>query len=537
MTEFVYQPPFPLSEDTTEYRLLSKEHVSTLAVGEREILQVDPAGLTLLAKEALHDVSHLLRSSHLEKLGKIVEDPEASENDVYVATNLLENAIIAAEKIFPSCQDTGTAIAMGKKGEYVFTDADDAEALSRGIYETFTGTNLRYSQVVPQDMFEEKNTGTNLPAQVDLYATKGNEYHFLFVAKGGGSANKSYLYQQTKSLLNEKSLSKFLWEKLKSLGTAACPPYHIALVIGGTSAEHTMKTVKMASAGYYDNLPTEGNEHGVAFRDLEWEHRVNEIARGLGIGAQFGGKYFCHDVRVIRLSRHGASLPVGLGVSCSADRNIKGKITKDGVFVEQLETNPGRFLPVQAAASKKEEVVDIDLNQSMDEIRKILSQYPIKTRVRLSGNIVVARDSAHAKLQELLDRGKDLPDYIKDHIMYYAGPAKTPEGHASGSFGPTTAARMDPYVPNFQKVGGSMVMLAKGNRSQIVTDSCKEYGGFYLGSIGGPAAILGKNCITCVEVIEYPELGMEAIHLITVKDFPAFIIVDDKGNDFFQTIG
>ena len=534
MATFVFQNEFPLGQDSIEYRLLTTDYVSTLQVGHREILQIQPEALTFLTKEAMHDVSHLLRTVHLQKLGKIIADPEASHNDVYVATSLLENAIIAAEKIFPSCQDTGTAIVMGKKGEYVFTDTDDREAISKGVFQTYSETNLRYSQVAPQSMFVEKNTGTNLPAQVDILSTQGNEYHFLFLAKGGGSANKSYLFQQTKALLTEKKLREFIYEKMKTLGTAACPPYHLAFVIGGTSAEHTMKTLKLATAGYYDQLPTEGNTTGVAFRDLEWEEHINRMAQGLGIGAQFGGKYFCHDVRVIRLCRHGASLPVGMGVSCSADRNIKGKITKDGVFLEQLETNPAQYLSVKTISTKEEKVVKIDLEEGMDSILKTLTQYPIKTRLCLSGEIVVARDIAHAKLQEQLDHGEELPEYIKNNVIYYAGPAKTPAGYASGSFGPTTASRMDPYVPTFQAKGGSMVMLAKGNRSTIVTDSCKKYGGFYLGSIGGSAAVLGKNCITKVKLIEYPELGMEAIYLITVKDFPAFIIIDDKGNNFFK---
>ena len=536
MTDFVYQKQFPLTKDVTKYRFLNKSHVFLIRFEGRDLLKVEEKGLELLSKEAMRDVSHLLRSSHLKKLEKIVLDPEASENDVFVATNLLENAIIAAENVFPSCQDTGTAIVVGKKGEYVFTDVDDGEALSKGIYDTFTKTNLRYSQVVAQSMFEEKNTGTNLPAQIDIYSTQGNEYHFLFLAKGGGSANKSFLYQETKSLLNEKSLKAFFLEKMMTLGTAACPPYHLVFVLGGTSAEHNLKTLKLASTGYYDNLPTQGNEHGVAFRDLDWEEKIMKMAQHTGIGAQFGGKYFCHDVRVIRLSRHGASLPVGMGVSCSADRNIKGKITKDGVYLEQLETNPAQYLPLKAKSAKKDEVLVINLNEGMDKICAILSKYPIKTRLKLSGKIVVARDSAHAKLKERLDAGDGLPEYFKNHIIYYAGPAKTPKGESSGSFGPTTASRMDPYVPVFQRERGSLVMLAKGNRSEVVTTSCKENGGFYLGSIGGPAAVLGKNCITKIEVIEFPELGMEAIHIITVVDFPAFIIVDDKGNDFFKSI-
>ena len=534
MADFFYQDPFPIHEDSTQYKKLTQEHVSTIEVAGQEILKVDPVGLTLLAKEAMHDVSHLLRSDHLAKLERIVNDDEASDNDIYVATTLLENAIIAAEGKFPSCQDTGTAIVMGKKGEQVWTNTNDSEALSRGIYQTYQEDNLRYSQVAPIDMFTEKNTGNNLPAQIDIYSTPGNEYRFLFLAKGGGSANKSYLFQQTKALLNPKSLEKFIAEKLRTIGTAACPPYHLVFVIGGTSAETCLKIVKLASAGYLDHLPTTGNEHGQAFRDTTLEEKVFRMAQWTGIGAQFGGKYFCHDVRIIRLPRHGASCPVGMGVSCSADRNIKAKITKEGIFLEQLETNPAQFLPVLSRTSKTQQVVPIDLNQGMESLLQTLTQYPIKTRLMLNGKIVVARDIAHAKLQERLDSGQGLPEYFKEYIIYYAGPAKTPAGHASGSFGPTTAQRMDPYVPIFQKEGGSKVMLAKGNRGDIVTEACEKYGGFYLGSIGGPAAVLGKNCITEIKVLEYEELGMEAIFQITVQDFPAFIIVDDKGNNFFQ---
>ncbi|MGK0291118.1 MAG: fumarate hydratase class I [bacterium] len=536
MQSFEYEEPLQFGEDTTEYRLLTKDYVSTVDFEGNEILKIDPKALTELSKKAIFDVSHLLRSAHLQKLEKIIKDPEASDNDIYVATTLLENAIISAEGIFPSCQDTGTAIVMGKKGQNVWTGANDEKALSEGIFKTYQEDNLRYSQVAPLDMYTEKNTGDNLPAQIDLYATKGNEYKFLFVVKGGGSANKTYLYQQTKALLNPESLEKFLLEKLKTLGTAACPPYHLAFVIGGTSAEMNLKMVKLASTGYLDNLPTTGSKGGRAFRDIEMEAKVLEMSQKTGIGAQFGGKYFCHDVRVIRLPRHGASCPVGMGVSCSADRNVKAKITKDGVFLEKLETNPAQFLPVNSKTSSKTEVVHIDLDEGMKALREKLTKYPIKTRLMLSGKIIVGRDIAHAKLKERLDSGQGLPDYLKNHIIYYAGPAKTPEGHASGSFGPTTAQRMDSYVPIFQKEGGSMVMLAKGNRGQIVTDACNEYGGFYLGSIGGPAAVLGKNCITNIRVVEYEELGMEAIYEITVKDFPAFIIVDDKGNDFFQNI-
>ncbi|MCG8336770.1 MAG: fumarate hydratase [Proteobacteria bacterium] len=535
MAEFEYQEMFELGKDETAYRQLSKDFVSEIEADGKKVLKVDPQALTLLAAEAMKDVSHLLRTSHLEGLKKIIDDPQASPNDVYVATTLLENAVIAAEMVYPSCQDTGTAIVMGKKGEQVWTSSNDAEALSKGVFKAYTETNLRYSQTAPISMYEEVNTGNNLPAQVDILATSGDEYKFLFMAKGGGSANKTYLFQETKALLTPEKLLAFLEEKVASLGTAACPPYHLAVVIGGTSAETNLKTVKLASAKYYDELPTSGNKLGRAFRDLEMEEEVLKLSQKLGLGSQFGGKYFCHDVRVVRLPRHGASCPVGIGVSCSADRNIKGKITKDGVFLEQLETNPARFLPAGSAASS-EEVLTLDLSMGMDKLRETLTKYPIKTRVMLNGKIIVGRDIAHAKLKERLDSGQGLPDYFKNHIIYYAGPAKTPEGRASGSFGPTTAGRMDSYVPIFQKEGASLVMLAKGNRTQQVTDSCKENGGFYLGSIGGAAALLGQECITDVKLLEYPELGMEAIYEITVKDFPAFIIVDDKGNDFFKTI-
>ncbi|MDT8445594.1 MAG: fumarate hydratase [bacterium] len=531
MPSFLYEDLFQFGPDQTPYLKLTDEHVSLESWGEHQILKVAPEALTLLAEKAMKDVSHLLRPAHLKSLQNILEDPEASENDRFVATNLLENAVIAAEGIFPSCQDTGTAIVMGKKGERVITEGGDAQALSAGIYKTYSETNLRYSQVAPLSMYEEKNTGTNLPAQIDLYAEGQDAYKFLFIAKGGGSANKTYLYQETKALLNPKTLLPFLSEKIRGLGTAACPPYHLAIVIGGTSAEMVLKTVKLASAKELDTLPTSGSEGGRAYRDLELEQQVLEITRHLGLGAQFGGKYFAHDVRVIRLPRHGASCPVGLGVSCSADRNIKGKITKEGVFLEQLETNPAQYLPSHTAEGTA--AVAVDLDMGMPKLLETLSQYPIKTRLMLSGTIIVARDIAHAKLKERLDNGEELPQYFKDHVVYYAGPAKTPEGFASGSFGPTTAGRMDSYVPVFQKEGGSMVMLAKGNRSKGVTDSCHQYGGFYLGSIGGAAAILGKECITEMELIEFPELGMEAIYKIKVKDFPAFIIVDDKGNDFF----
>jgi fumarate hydratase class I len=503
-------------------------------LGDREIISIDPKGLELLAQEALSDVSFYLRASHLEKLRAILDDPEATDNDRFVAYNLLQNATIAAEGQLPSCQDTGTAIVIGKKGENVYTGVNDAEYLSKGIFNTYQEKNLRFSQVVPLSMFEEKNSGSNLPAQIDLYATSGSKYEFLFLAKGGGSANKSFLYQKTKSLLNDASLEAFVKEKIMDLGTAACPPYHLALVIGGTSAEANLSAVKKASAGYFDHLPTEGNMGGQAFRDLEWEKRVNKICQESTIGAQFGGKYFTHDVRVIRLPRHAASCPVGLGVSCSADRNIKAKITKDGLFLEQLEKNPRRLLPEMPP--QLQPPVTIDLDRPMAEVLAELSQYPIKTRLKLNGTLIVARDMAHAKLKELVDAGKPLPDYFKNHPVYYAGPAKTPEGMPSGSFGPTTAGRMDAYVDLFQSLGGSMIMLAKGNRSKDVTNACQKYGGFYLGSVGGPAAILAKENILSVEVIDFEEMGMEAVRKITIKDFPAFIITDDKGNDFFENL-
>ncbi|MBU2513038.1 fumarate hydratase [bacterium] len=535
MADFEYQDMFVVGEDKTEYKLLTKDFVSEFSADGRSILKVDQEGLTLLAQEAMRDVSHLLRPSHLEGLKKIIDDPQASQNDVYVATSLLENAVIAAEMVYPSCQDTGTAIVMGKKGEQVWTGCNDAEALSKGVFKTYTETDLRYSQTAPLSMYEEVNTGNNLPAQVDILATEGDEYKFLFMAKGGGSANKTYLFQETKALLTPEKLLPFLKEKAASLGTSACPPYHLAIVIGGTSAEVNLKTVKLASAKYYDELPTKGNKLGQAFRDLEMEEEVLKLTQKLGLGSQFGGKYFCHDVRVIRLPRHGASCPVGIGVSCSADRNIKGKITKKGIYLEKLETNPAKYLSASSPLSS-EDVLVLDLDMGMKKLRETLSQYPIRTRVMLNGKIIVGRDIAHAKLKERLDNGEGLPDYFKEHIVYYAGPAKTPAGRASGSFGPTTAGRMDSYVPIFQKEGASLVMLAKGNRTQQVTDSCKENGGFYLGSIGGAAALLGQECITDVQLLEYPELGMEAIYMITVKNFPAFIIVDDKGNDFFKTL-
>ncbi|XP_038062242.1 fumarate hydratase class I, aerobic-like [Patiria miniata] len=516
------------------YKRLTGDFVSTFEIQGRKILQVAPEALTALSSQAMVDIAHLLRPKHLQQLSSILDDPEASSNDKFVALELLKNANIAAGMILPGCQDTGTAIILGKRGQNVWTDEKDEEHLSRGIYNAYTQTNLRYSQVAPLDMFKEVNTGTNLPAQVELYATPGNEYNFLFIAKGGGSANKTFLYQQTKALLNPAKLASFVDEKIKTIGTAACPPYHLAFVIGGLSAEMTLKTVKLASTKYLDNLPTTGNEHGRAFRDLDMEQQVLDLCRSTGIGAQFGGKYFCHDVRVIRLPRHGASCPVGMGVSCSADRQILGKINEEGVFLEQLETDPGKYLPEIQPGDLEADVVKVDLNQPMSQIRQALSAYPIKTRLSLSGTLVVARDIAHAKLQERLDSGEGLPQYIKDHPVYYAGPAKTPEGYASGSFGPTTAGRMDSYVDAFQAAGGSMVMLAKGNRSKQVTKACKTHGGFYLGSIGGPAAILAQNCIKKVEVLEYPELGMEAVWRVEVEDFPAFVVVDDKGNDFFK---
>ena len=527
------------------YRKLpgSEAWVSTVEGPEGEkFLKVAPEALTELATAAMTDIAHLLRPAHLQQLANILDDPEASDNDRFVALELLKNANIAAGMVLPGCQDTGTGIVMGKRGGHVLTDGCDEEHLSRGIYNTYTGRNLRYSQVSPTSMFAEKNTGCNLPAQFDIYATPGNEYNFMFVMKGGGSANKTFLFQQTKALLNEKSLVEFLDEKIKTLGTAACPPYHLALVVGGLSAEQNLKTVKLASTKYLDGLATEGNDKGRAYRDLEWEGRILEMCQKMGIGAQFGGKYFCHDVRVVRLPRHGASVPVGLGVSCSADRQALGKITEEGVFLEQLETDPGRFLPEidesDEGSQLSQEEVQIDLNRPMSEIRSELSKYETSTRLSLTGTIIVARDIAHAKIQARLDAGEEMPKYLQDHVVYYAGPAKTPQGeeeeYATGSFGPTTAGRMDSYVAPFQAAGGSFVMLAKGNRSRQVTKACKKYGGFYLGSIGGPAAILAKNCIKDVQVVDYPEDGMEAVWKIEVENFPAFIVVDDKGNDFFS---
>ncbi|MBN1848736.1 MAG: fumarate hydratase [Deltaproteobacteria bacterium] len=531
---FIYQDIFPIGEDSTVYRLISSEHITVSRFEDQSITRISPEALTLLAEEAFKDVSHLLRSSHLQQMADILKDPEASNNDRYVALEMLKNAVISAEGVFPMCQDTGTAIVIGKKGQGVWTGFSDEEAISRGIFNAYTTLNLRYSQNAPLTMYEEKNTGCNLPAQIDIYADQGDTYEFLFIAKGGGSSNKTFLYQATKTVLQPDALLDFLTDKIKNIGTAACPPYHLAVVVGGTSPEMNLKTVKLASAGYLDSLPKTGNALGRAFRDKDLEAKLLAVSRELGLGAQFGGKYFCLDTRVIRLPRHGASCPIGIGVSCTAHRNIKGKITKEGIFLEMLESDPARFLP--ETIQTDEEAVHIDLEQPMGKVLEILTQYPVSTRLLLSGRIVVARDIAHAKLKERLEKGEDLPAYFKDHIIYYAGPAKTPKGYASGSFGPTTAGRMDPYVPLFQAHGGSMIMLAKGNRSKTVTDSCKRHGGFYLGSIGGAAARLGKECITHVETIEYPEWGMEAVFMITVKDFPAFIIVDDKGNDFFEMV-
>jgi fumarate hydratase class I len=530
---FKYFPIYEKQKDNTQYKKISSNYVRTEKFGQRECLIVEPKALEIIAQEAFSDVSHLLRSSHLKKLEQILQDPEASPNDRFVAVDLLKNAIIAAQMEFPSCQDTGTAIIVGKKGECVFTDCDEVEALSQGVFNTYQQRNLRFSQLAPLSFFEEKNTGTNLPAQIDIYATPGNEFHFLFLAKGGGSANKSYLFQKTKAVLNPQSFEKFVRETLVSLGTAACPPYHLAICVGGTSAEENMKIVKYASAGYLDDLPTSGNEGGRAFRDLEMEKLIEKWASESGIGAQFGGKYFAHDVKVIRLPRHGASCPIGVGVSCSADRNIKGKITKEGIFIEQLELHPEQYLP-NHLTDVQAEAIEIDLNKPIQETLKILSQLKVATRVMLNGPMIVARDIAHAKLKELVDRGEEIPEYFKKFAVYYAGPAKTPKGYASGSFGPTTSERMDPYVGSFQSLGASMVMLGKGNRSPQVTEACQKYGGFYLGSIGGPAARLGKECIKKVEVLDFQELGMEAVWKIEVKDFPAFIIIDDKGNDFFR---
>ena len=538
--EFLYSDLLPTGPDQTPYRLVTTEGVSTFEANGRTFLQVEPEAIRRLTAEAMHDIAHYLRPAHLAQLRKIIDDPEASGNDRFVALDLLKNVNISAGGVLPMCQDTGTAIVMGKKSEGVLTGVDDAEAISRGVYDAYTRLNLRYSQLAPLSMYEEKNTGTNLPAQIELYSTPSGkdgkpEYKFLFMAKGGGSANKSFLFQETKAILNPQRMLTFLDEKIRSLGTAACPPYHLAVVIGGTSAEFALKTAKYASAHYLDNLPTEGSMSAHGFRDLELEEEVFKLTQGFGIGAQFGGKYFCHDVRVVRLPRHGASCPVAIAVSCSADRQALGKITAEGVFLEQLETDPAKYLPdtTEAELIQGGEVVKIDLNQPMPAILAELSKHPVKTRLSLTGPLVVARDIAHAKIKERLDAGEEMPQYLKDHPVYYAGPAKTPEGFASGSFGPTTAGRMDSYVEQFQAAGGSMVMLAKGNRSKVVTEACGKYGGFYLGSIGGPAARLAQDCIKSVEVLEYPELGMEAVWKIEVEDFPAFIVVDDKGNDFF----
>jgi fumarate hydratase class I len=533
---FVYQDPFPLAKDNTEYYLLSREHVSVADFDGQEVLKVEPEALTLLAQQAFHDASFLLRTSHQKQVAAILTDPEASENDKYVALQFLRNSEIAAKGVLPTCQDTGTAIIMGKKGQRVWTGGGDEAALARGVYNTYTEDNLRYSQNAPLDMYKEVNTGTNLPAQIDLYSVDGDEYKFLCIAKGGGSANKTYLYQETKALITPAKLKNYLVEKMRSLGTAACPPYHIAFVIGGTSAESTLKTVKLASTRYYDGLPTEGNEHGQAFRDGQLEQELMQEAQNLGLGAQFGGKYFAHDIRVIRLPRHGASCPIGMGVSCSADRNIKAKINREGIWIEKMEHNPGQYIPEALRQQGEGDVAKINLNQPMKDILAQLSAFPVSTRLSLNGTIIVARDIAHAKLKELIDNGEELPQYVKDHPIYYAGPAKTPEGYASGSLGPTTAGRMDSYVDLLQSHGASMIMLAKGNRSQQVTDACAKHGGFYLGSIGGPAAVLAQQSIKSLECVAYPELGMEAIWKIEVENFPAFILVDDKGNDFFQQI-
>lgn len=533
MAEFEYTELFPLGDDPTEYRFLGNEGVESIDLGGTQFLKVSDDAIRSLSATAIRDISHLLRTSHLEQLSKILDDPEASANDVFVATELLRNANIAAGFILPGCQDTGTAIVKGKKGQQVLTTGDDKVAISAGIFDTYQTSNLRYSQMAPLTMWDEKNTGTNLPAELKIEAIPGSEYKFLFMTKGGGSANKSYLFQETKALLNPTSLARFLDEKLRLIGTSACPPYHLGLVIGGTSGEMAVETAKLASARYYDSLPTTGSAGGHAFRDLEMEAEVLKLTQAFGIGAQFGGKYFCHDVRVIRLPRHGASLPVGLAVSCSADRQAKAKITGEGIFIEQLEADPARFLPEVVSDDLGAGTVPIDLNMPMEDIRAELTKHPVKTRLSLTGTLVVGRDIAHAKIKERLDAGEEMPQYLRDHPIYYAGPAKTPEGYASGSFGPTTAGRMDSYVEQFQAAGGSMVMLAKGNRSQQVVDACKRHGGFYLGSIGGPAARLAKDSIRSVEVLEYPELGMEAIWKIEVEDFPAFIVSDDKGNDFY----
>ncbi|HIF59677.1 MAG TPA: fumarate hydratase [Rhodospirillales bacterium] len=534
MSDKNYFPMIPFIDDTTKYRLITTDYIETMEFSGREILKIDPEGISVLTAKGFSDTSHLLRTQHLEQLRKILDDPEASDNDRFVALDLLKNANIASGRILPMCQDTGTAIIIGKKGEQAWVDGNSEAAISEGVRRTYETDNLRFSQLAPISMYKEVNTGDNLPAQIEIYADQGANYKFLFIAKGGGSANKTMLYQQTRAVLNPESLMQFLDQEIRGIGTAACPPYHLAIVIGGTSAEFNLKMVKYASTHYLDNLPTRGNKHGQIFRDVELEDQIHKLTQDIGVGAQFGGKYFCHDVRVIRLPRHGASCPIGIGVSCSADRQVSGKITKEGIFLEELDTNPARFLPEITDDHLDDNVVNLDLNQSMDTIRSELSKYPIKTRLSLTGTIIVARDIAHAKLKECIDNGIGLPNYIKDHAIYYAGPAKTPEGMASGSFGPTTAGRMDSYVDLFQANGGSMVMLAKGNRSQSVTDACKKHGGFYLGSIGGPAARLAQDCIKKIEIIEYEELGMEAIWKIEVENFPAFIVVDDKGNDFFD---
>ena len=532
--DFAFTELLPLGADETPYRLVTTEGVSTFDTPEGTFLKVEPDAIRQLTAEAMREISHFLRPAHLQQLRNILDDPEASSNDRFVATDLLKNAAISAGGVLPMCQDTGTAIVKAKKGQFVFTGGGDERQIAGGVQDTYLTSNLRYSQMAPITMYEEKNTGSNLPAEIKISAVDGDEYKFLFIAKGGGSANKSYLFQETKALLNEATLLPWVFDKMQSLGTSACPPYHLAIVIGGTSAEFAVETAKLASTKYLDSLPTEGSELGHGFRDVELERKLLDLAQTTGIGAQFGGKYFCHDVRVIRLPRHGASCPVGMAVSCSADRQALGKITRDGVFLEQLEHDPAHFLPETTEDDLDDaEVVHIDLNRPMDEIRAELSAYPVRTRVMLTGPIVVGRDIAHAKIKERLDAGEEMPQYLKDHCIYYAGPAKTPEGYASGSFGPTTAGRMDSYVEQFQAAGGSMVMLAKGNRSQQVTDSCRRHGGFYLGSIGGPAARLALDNIRAVDVLEYPELGMEAIWKIEVEDFPAFIVVDDKGNDFF----
>ncbi len=532
MADFIYEKPFQIEKDTTSYRLLTKDYVKIVECEGRKILKVDPRGLELLAKNAVSDLSFYLRTSHLEKLASILDDPEATDNDRFVAYVMLRNTVISAKGDLPWCQDTGTAIVIGKKGEGVWTGVNDALYLSKGIYETYKDKNLRYSQVVPYSMFEEKNTGSNLPAQIDIYSVEGNSYEFLFITKGGGSANKTFLYQQTKSLLNEESLVKFVKEKLKELGTSACPPYHLALVIGGTSAEATLKTVKEASAGYLDYLPTTGKDSGRPFRDIEWEKKIEKLCHEYGVGAQFGGKYFVHDVRVIRMPRHAASCPVGIGVSCSADRNVKARINEKGIYLEELEKDPSRFMPAKAPELEKPVVVDLD--RPINEVLAQLTKYPVKTRLSLTGTLVVARDIAHARIKKMIDEGKPIPEYFKNHPVYYAGPAKTPAGMPSGSFGPTTAGRMDAYVDQFQSLGGSLIMIAKGNRNRSVIDACRKHGGFYLGSIGGPAAILAAENIKSVEVVDFEDLGMEAVRKIRVENMAAFIMTDDKGNDFFD---